>query len=278
MWDSIVFAAFDELNPVLATRARPIDLDVLRVTLASLLVAVVILQMGRLLWLRHDFGRALVLTDLAIFVFHWLAFRLMHVPLPLARTGLFFVPIAILVAGVGSALSPPVGRGRVVRFAGIAALSLAGVYFVGCLRLSYFKEWKFDAEAKEAFVALARHHRGNPLDTVAADWRYADTLNFYRECLHRPEIGPFGSADPVAGQSAYVLHASLAEIHSRAASARHLSGCAQRRHRRGSAGRGRCRGQRACRPPSLGRPGSRARSPWAPPRRACPRLTRRAAR
>jgi hypothetical protein len=37
-------------------------------------------------------------------------------------------------------------------------------------------------------------------------------LNFYRECLHRPEIGPFRSADPLApGQSAYVLHAPLAE-------------------------------------------------------------------
>jgi hypothetical protein len=106
MWDSIVFAAFDELNPVLATRARPIDLELLRVTLAALLVAVVIVQMGRLLWLRHDFGRALVLTGLATFVFHWLAFCATNIPLPLARTGIFFVPIAILVAGLGSALSP----------------------------------------------------------------------------------------------------------------------------------------------------------------------------
>jgi hypothetical protein len=83
---------------------------------------------------------------------------------------------------------------------------------LGCLRLSHSREWRFGAEGKAAFMALARSPGRRPLRDVGADWRYSDALNFYRECLQRPEIGPFGEGEPVApGRSAYVLYVPEAQ-------------------------------------------------------------------
>jgi hypothetical protein len=52
---------------------------------------------------------------------------------------------------------------------------------VASLRLSYFKEWKFDADVKTAFAALQSANRDYGVTEVSSDWKYVASLNFYRE-------------------------------------------------------------------------------------------------
>lgn len=211
MWASIALATFDEWNPLVLPRSLAPALEALRSALAWLLAATTVWQTGRVVWTRQPLGLGLAVAGVIAFVGHWLQFRLAGIPLPLERTGIFFVPLALLLIGIGAAL-PTTSRPAVIsRVAGITVLSLSALYFVGCLRLSYFREWRFDAEVKTAFVALARYQGQRPLRDVGADWRYSDTLNFYRVCLHHPELGPFGAGEPLApGRSAYVLYAPAA--------------------------------------------------------------------
>src|SRR5690348_997708 len=82
---------------------------------------------------------------------HWSSFRIFGLLLPKDRTALFFAPLSLLVFGVATAIS---GGSRIrcsLRVVGIVLLCIGALYFVGSLRLSYFKEWKFDADVKTAF-------------------------------------------------------------------------------------------------------------------------------
>src|SRR5262249_45428603 len=136
---------------------------------------------------------------------HWLAFRLMQVPLPKARTGIFFVPLAWLLIGIGATLPASDRIGAFLRLMSIASLSLCAVYFLGCLRVSHFKEWKFDAEVREIFGVLREMQRRNELHDIEMDWRYSDPLNFYRESSGAREIAEFTWTEPhTEGRSAYV--------------------------------------------------------------------------
>jgi hypothetical protein len=145
-------------------------------------------------------------------LFHWLAFRLAQIPLPMARTAIFFVPLAFLLIGIGAALPSGSRFDGWPRLMSIASLMLCAVYFIGCLRLTYFKEWRFDAEVKDVFEVLQGIHRRYGIREFGTDWRYASTLNFYREYFHDLEIGPFGWTDPpVPDKPAYILYYPLAE-------------------------------------------------------------------
>jgi hypothetical protein len=56
-------------------------------------------------------------------------------------------------------------------------------YFLGCLRLTYFQEWEFDADVKNVYQKLVQYNRAVGLKRVAASWRYQTTLNCYRSFL-----------------------------------------------------------------------------------------------
>jgi hypothetical protein len=206
-WTSIASATFDEWNPALLTPSLGPLVEALRSALPLLFAAIAAWQTGRVVRSRQPLGLALAATGLIALVGHWLQFRLAAIPLPLERTGIFFVPLAILLVGLGAALPATSRPAQVARRAAVAALGLSALYFVGCLRLSYFREWRFGAEGKAAFVALSRSPGPRPLRDVGADWRYSDALNFYRVCLRHPEIGPVSRGAPMApGRSAYVLY------------------------------------------------------------------------
>lgn len=146
MWKSIVSATFDDVNPFVVHPLLALGLEALRPALPSLVVAVLIWQTLRIVWNGQQLGLILARAIAIALLCHWLAFRLMQVPLPVARTAIFFVPLAFLLIGIGAALPSRSGFGGLPRLASIAVLSLCAMYFIGCLRLSYFKEWRFDAE------------------------------------------------------------------------------------------------------------------------------------
>jgi len=124
---------------------------------------------------------------------HWAMHRWWRIPLPMGRTALFFVPLATLAVGAAAGL-PGVSRmAQASRRAATAMLVVLACYFACCLRLTYFKDWKFDADARAAYFTVAYYSRTYRVADVAANWRYVAALNFYRNLygsarLNEPEL------------------------------------------------------------------------------------------
>ena len=203
MWRSMVWSTFGDLNPFLA---HPLLVTILRAVgrkLPGLVVGLLIWQLLRIVWSGQKLGLILARAMAIAFLCHWLAFHFLGIPLPMERTAIFFVPLALLLIGIGAALPSSSRFGAVPRLLSIAALSLCAVYFLGCLRLSYFKEWKFDADVKELYGVLRQQN----LRDIEVDWRYAVPLNFYRAYYHDQALPSFDWTEPhVEGKPAYVLH------------------------------------------------------------------------
>lgn len=141
---------------------------------------------------------------------HWTSFRLFHLLLPKDRTAMYFVPLGTMIAGVIAA--SPVRRriGQVGRRGLIAMLVVTGCYFLFCLRLTYFKEWVWDADMKRVYDVLAYYDHAYCADDVEASWLYSSSLNFYRKLSGRERFTEFmGSNVPRPGKQIYVLHGVL---------------------------------------------------------------------
>jgi hypothetical protein len=200
---SLLAATFDEWSPSLPDALTSLAAP-LWPWLAALFVAALVWQAARVALGGPRLGRLLAYACGLALLAHWLAFRFLHVPLPLARTGLFFVPLAFLLIGIGGAQDGPLWQRR----AAVAALLLCAVWFAGCLRLTHFKEWKFNADTRDLFVFLdgVRHSRG--LRGVEIDWRYSASLNFYREARGARDLPEFAFTEPhKEGQPGYVVSA-----------------------------------------------------------------------
>ena len=81
-------------------------------------------------------------------------------------------------------------------------------YFVLCLRLTYFKEYEYDADVKDVYSVLARLNHNYGVTDVAASGVYANPLNFYRVASRKetfPEFKAVAGAFPT-GKSIYVMH------------------------------------------------------------------------
>ncbi len=138
---------------------------------------------------------------------HWIAFRWFHLLLPKDRTALYLAPLATLAIASVAALphrSAPArffGRGLAV------LLGAAALYFVFCLRLTYFKEWKWDADVQAVYRVLARYNRECGVRDIASSWHYVAPLNFYRRQSGLETISEFTSAVPYPlDREVYVLH------------------------------------------------------------------------
>ena len=208
-WSRLVSSTFDELNPFVVHELLQAGLEVLAKVLPALVVAVLIWQMLTIVWTVQPFGLILARAIAIAVLGHWLMHRFYGVPLPMERTSIFFVPLAMLLIGLGAAVTPASRLGMCRQFAGIAVLSLCAFYFLGCLRLSHFKEWKFDADVKQVYGVLSDLHRRTGVQEFGIDWRYASPLNFYREYLHDHSLPEFhGKSVPPPGQQVYVVHSA----------------------------------------------------------------------
>jgi hypothetical protein len=106
--------------------------------------------------------------------------------------------------------------GRASAQALTVALAAVAVYSLGCLRLTYFKEWEYDADVKNVYSVLAYYNHTYGASAVSADWRYVAALNCYRELSGRETLQEFGpgpgsvEAFP-AGFPVYVLYYPVEE-------------------------------------------------------------------
>lgn len=135
---------------------------------------------------------------------HWLLFRVFHILLPKERTAIYFVPLFFLIAGTVAAIP---GGGLAAR-ASKCTLVVAAAYFVLCLRLTYFKEWKYDADVKETYSVLSYYNHNSGLEDIMTNWRYTAALNFYRAQSGHETIPPLKTTLPPypAGRKAYVMY------------------------------------------------------------------------
>jgi len=138
---------------------------------------------------------------------HWLAFRFFRVPLPQGRAGLFFLPLCTLLGGV--ILAAP-ARSAASLWLGRALTAVScclACYLLLCLRLSYFKEYQWDADAKEVYSVLARFNHAYGVSEVGTFDLSFPALNYYRVLSQRetfPEFHP-EPPDPSGDKPVYVL-------------------------------------------------------------------------
>ena len=60
------------------------------------------------------------------------------------------------------------------------ALVVMACYFLLCLRLTYFKEWYWDADVNKTYSILSCLNRTHQVTHVTSTWAYHGPLNFYQ--------------------------------------------------------------------------------------------------
>jgi hypothetical protein len=137
----------------------------------------------------------------------WVAFRFDNLPLPLGRTGIYLVPLFTLVAGIIAAapVRSPISRwlSRIVT----AVFICLACYFLLCLRLTYFKEYQWDADVKDIYSVLARLNHEYGVTDVGVGGIYLSPLNFYRIQSKKETFTEFTMLEQTHGdKSIYVVH------------------------------------------------------------------------
>lgn len=110
---------------------------------------------------------------------HWVMFYTFGLPLPKDRTAIFFFPLFMVGAGLLAAIPPPSQLGTYLRAPFRWALVVMACYFLLCLRLTYFKEWYWDADVGKAYSILCCLNRTYQITHVTSTWSYRGPLNFY---------------------------------------------------------------------------------------------------
>jgi hypothetical protein len=130
---------------------------------------------------RWQLDLAAVLTGggiLALSV-HWLCFRLLGLLLPRDRTAMYLVLFSTLTVGLTAAVPVPSKAGRICRAMLISMLFVMATYFTFCIRLTYFREWKYDAEVNQVFPIVSRYSQTLGINEIPSHGFYTRCLNFY---------------------------------------------------------------------------------------------------
>lgn len=200
MFGSVAQASLFEVNPRVA---NPMLLAVLTFLRPWLLpVAAIFTIAGAAVSLRDRRIAALGVVLAAVTVIHAAMHTIAGVPLPKDRTAIYLVPLCTLLAGCVASKTYERLGGRALG----GVIALLAVYYVGCLRLSYFKEWQWLREVKEAYHVVQYYERRHCLVAAGSSWHFVNSLNFYRTMYRDTRLAEFTVADPPApGKQAYVL-------------------------------------------------------------------------
>uniref|UniRef100_Q01PI6 Glycosyltransferase RgtA/B/C/D-like domain-containing protein n=1 Tax=Solibacter usitatus (strain Ellin6076) TaxID=234267 RepID=Q01PI6_SOLUE len=150
-------------------------------------------------WARHRnaFAMALLAIAAAALGAHWLTLKLFHVLLPRDRTAIWIVPLLTLAIGAAAAN----------RRALTCMLYVMSIYYLLCLRLTYFKEWSWDADVNRIYPVVAWYNHTYGVTDVASSWLYSASLNFYRLQSGRESLDEIpGQLQPSGGHALYVLN------------------------------------------------------------------------
>ena len=139
--------------------------------------------------------------------FSWLAFLILGLPLPLGRTGLYFVPLITLMAGsIAAAPTYGVSFANALRRCITLGFVCLAAYFLLCLRVSYFREYIWNADIEEIHRVLASLHERD----IQPAGIYQTALNYYREVYGPERLPEFHIVIPeiTPGHAVYVLDAT----------------------------------------------------------------------
>ena len=141
----------------------------------------------------------------------WLSGR----PLPLNRTGLFLLPLGILIfaaaiAGLKSSTVAWLGPGfsRFLGNSGRLLFALLVLSFVICLRVSWVFLWKYDAGAPEVVHAVSTYAREHGIQRIGVEWHLSAAMRFHaglQPQITLPEIHDLHDKTSTAGESLFVL-------------------------------------------------------------------------
>ncbi|MCU1232592.1 MAG: hypothetical protein JWP63_559, partial [Candidatus Solibacter sp.] len=145
---------------------------------------------------RNPIALALLAILAAAVGAHWLVFRTAGVLLPRDRTAIWIVPLLTLAIGAAA-------NRRVLT----VMLYCMSVYYLLCLRLTYFKEWSWDADVNRVYPVIAWYNHTYGVTDVVSNWRYVASLNFYRLQSGRESLDEIpGPLQLPGGHSLYVLN------------------------------------------------------------------------
>jgi len=196
MTHSLIEGSLYQLSPLFGASLR----NIMRVLGPLLILALGILcacqfvvtrvdgsfQDVRARWLGR-FAAAIAFILAFSVLMHWLAFRLDGILLPLSRTGIFLLPLCCLLAAVIAAAPARSTLSLWLRRGITAAFICLACHFLLCLRLTYFKEYEYDADVKDVYAVLEQLRQTYGVTDVAAHGTYLSSLNFYR--LASPKDG-----------------------------------------------------------------------------------------
>ncbi|MBX9604296.1 MAG: hypothetical protein K2X35_25055 [Bryobacteraceae bacterium] len=147
-----------------------------------------------------SFATALILLFAGTIAAHQVANWSLGLLLPLDRTAGFLlllitlslaIPLGIPVSGGGS------------RAALACALASCVLFFALCLRISYFREWRFDADVRDVYQVLEKLERERGIHHAGAHWLYSASLNFYRVMSGNQTLQPFVAVNKGGDLKAY---------------------------------------------------------------------------
>jgi hypothetical protein len=202
------------LNPLLLPLVKPLRFAVVPAAVSLVLCQMVLFHRRRRSspdqdW-RARFGAALLVVLSLTATMQLIAFAKYHLLLPLERTGIYYVPLVVLWVGSIAAVPVDSPAGRWVRRGLVSVLLACAFYFVCSLRLTYFRQWEWDADVRSAYDVVAYYNRQYGVRRVPASWHYVAALNFYREMSGRESIEEFRTATPYPTDcSVYVLLVSF---------------------------------------------------------------------
>ena len=143
-------------------------------------------------------------------ILHSVANTLFGVLLPMERTGIFFVPLVMLLSAIA------IGKFRAGRFplifrsVGRLTLLLVVVYFLSSSHMNYFRNWKYDSGTKDVFLTL-RTLDWDLYKGIGINWLFEPSLNFYRLYYQEFDFLPFTRHSLNSNQEYFILRANTDE-------------------------------------------------------------------
>jgi hypothetical protein len=158
-------------------------------------------------WLGRFAATLAAIVALSL-VMSGLAFRLEKLPLPLGRTGIYLVPLCTLIAGIIAAAPTRSVVSRWLSRAIAGVLICLACYFLLCIRLTYFREYEWDADVKDIYSVLARLNHTYGVTDVGVAGFYLSPLNYYRVMSKRETFAAFTLVEPEShvDKPVYVMH------------------------------------------------------------------------
>jgi uncharacterized membrane protein len=204
------------LNPLLLPKVERIKGRLIPYTcLVALVQFILVLVLGRKTgdrrraWLAGTAAALAGIVAVALLA-HWAAFRLFGLLLPWHRTAIWIVPPVTLLIGIAAALPATSHIAAAGHRAVLVMMFVTAVYFLFCLRLTYFREWEYQRDLKKVYDVVACYNHNKGVRDVEIGWWYHAGMNYYRLLSGRENFRPFTShLQHTGGGPLYVLNGAF---------------------------------------------------------------------